>query len=118
MKRMKFLTGMLAMALVFGMMVVGCDTGGGGGGSAPDSVVGIWEADMTTPEGQLTIRLTFTDKNVTITQNGVDAWTSPYTLPGNTITVGGEQVWTVSGNTISIPNGGTGGGTIILTKKS
>jgi hypothetical protein len=36
-KPTKFITGILAMALVFGMMAVGCDTGGGGGSSVGSS---------------------------------------------------------------------------------
>jgi hypothetical protein len=33
----RFLTGMLAVALVFGVILAGCDTGSGGGGGAPST---------------------------------------------------------------------------------
>jgi hypothetical protein len=122
MKRTKFLSGMLAMALVFGMAVVGCDSGGGGGGNAPDSVVGIWEAPATGAYSGSTLRVTFAATTVTqvLVSNGSVVATNfsnaPYTYSGGTVTI------TVGGETYTGKVSGTrgtfvvDGETIIFTK--
>jgi hypothetical protein len=56
----KFITGMLAMALVFGMMAVGCDTGGGGGSSVGSS--------RTFKDADGNVELTITERPLANTQ--------------------------------------------------
>jgi uncharacterized lipoprotein YehR (DUF1307 family) len=114
MKRTKFLIGMLAMALAFGMM--GCTqdaSGGGGWGGTPTSLAGTtWEANA----GGEIQQLTFTYKELTVIQYGTPVITTTYTLTGNTITLGTTEVWTISGNTITVPTGM--GFNVIFTRKS
>jgi hypothetical protein len=119
-KPTKFITGMLAMALVFGMMAIGCDTGGGGGGSAPDSVIGTWEGPEPGQSGY-TLRMTFTATTVKqdrlLNGNVVQTYFSnvPYTYSGGTVTMtvpgsasqgGGTYIVTVRGNTGTVDVGG------------
>jgi hypothetical protein len=51
----KFFAGMLAIALVFGLFLIGCPTdggssGGGGGGNVPDEIVGTWNDGLSGAE--------------------------------------------------------------------
>jgi hypothetical protein len=115
-KPTKFITGMLAMTLVFGMTAVGCDQDSGGGGSAPDSVVGIWEgnlpASMANGQSGVKLRMTFTATTVTqvLVSNGsvihTDFSNAPYTYSGGTvtITVPGGRTYTgkVTGTTTTV----------------
>jgi hypothetical protein len=78
MRRTKFLSGMLAMALVFGMMVIGCDTDGGGSSSGTSLAGTVWEGEGVT--------LVFTAIEVKITMDDTTT-TAPYTLKGSEITI-------------------------------
>jgi hypothetical protein len=85
----------------------------------PASVVGTWEADITTSEERIISQVIFTDKTVTVLSNGTAGWTADYTLSGDKITVWGELIGTVSGNKILIVGTSRYGDIIIPhTKKS
>jgi endoglucanase len=83
MKNKRFFTGMLALALVFGLVLAGCDTGGGGGGPTPGP--GPGDIRPTTPEAMSgkTAMQYFTDEGIKVginmgnTLDAVDTWTNP-----------------------------------------
>ena len=105
-----FMVGILAMVLVFGMLVVGCDdssndTGSNDNGSEKNPFIGTWRS----PEGGGYYVLVFTGSDWTITsptgnvESGIYTW-----LPGQTsitmmMTKGGNGQYNVSisGNTLS-----------------
>jgi hypothetical protein len=119
-KTKKSITGMLAMALVFGLAVIGCDTGtsSGGGGTSTSLAGTTWDGEELPAylagglSGAIS-RLVFaatTVSEVAVLGNTIYPTLSsnvPYTLYGNTITItvpvsvgGGTRTATVRGNTI------------------
>jgi hypothetical protein len=106
MKRMNFLIGMLAM--VFGMMVVGCDTGGGGGSvgdtwsrvTSVTQVVGTWKGsyrDTSTEASFSNLLPPGITSRVDVTLTSTIASTGVITLSyGMTVTFSGaniDQLW-------------------------
>jgi hypothetical protein len=117
-----FLTGILALALVFGMTLAGCDNGstddGGGGGGGGDSLTGSWVNDRNNP----TQAFIFTDvADPGIMGNKVVYYITTLTnqntsvIGGNTLTIGTDTyLFTVNGNMLTVTAYGTapaGGGT-------
>jgi len=99
----KLWLGMLAMTLAFGMIVIGCDTGtGGGAGGIDTALVGTWDFigdDMTYVfagngdlriygDGQHVETMRWSTRNGMLTlSGGGDSMTIPYSISGNTLTL-------------------------------
>jgi hypothetical protein len=95
------LTGMLAMALVFGLALTGCENPAGSKDGNP--FVGTW----TGTEGNSTFTFTFGETTWTMS-GGNQNLNGTYTRDGNTATLtweGGTATATVSGNTLTIDQG-------------
>jgi hypothetical protein len=107
MKNKLFLTGMLVLALVFGMMVVGCDDGSTDGNTGSNTLAGTtWIGHYD----NLDITLTFSGSNgitYSTTNAGGTTTTSQgtYSISGSTVTVTIEnwtpQTATISGNKLT-----------------
>lgn len=108
----RFFIGLLVLALVFGMTVIGCDSSGGGGGGGSSSGGSnsnrnpfsgtTWE---TTYEGG-TLAISFSSSSYTFEDNSVTVDSGPYTYSGNTATFEtsgtGKTTATISGNTLTV----------------
>jgi filamentous hemagglutinin family protein len=94
-----FLAGILALALVFGMTLVGCDNGGGGGGGGGggDSLTGSWVDNRNTPG----IVFIFTDvADAAITGAKVAYWSTALNDEGTAASATGDTV-TINGQPYS-----------------
>ncbi|MDR0721822.1 MAG: hypothetical protein LBF75_03365 [Treponema sp.] len=104
-----FLTGILALTLVFGMTLTGCDNGssddgsGGGGGGGDNSLTGSWVDNRATP----TRAFIFTDEADTAIAGAKVAYYSTNLTAGGTagndVTIGGTAyTLTLAGNTLTL----------------
>jgi len=110
------LTAILALALVFGMTVVGC---GDGGGDNNNPFIGSWTGSAVNPAGTVeTVTITFAESTWTMTYS-IGAQGRPtagtYTWSDNTAVLtadtGQSQTITITGNTIRM-------GEVTLSKSS
>jgi hypothetical protein len=103
-----FLTGILALMLVFGITLTGCDNGstsGGGGGGGGNALVGSWVNDRDNP-ARVVIFTNVAD--AAIAGANVAYWSTlltPENTPasGSEVFIGGTPYsFTVNGNTLTI----------------
>jgi hypothetical protein len=104
-----FLTGVLAFALVFGMILAGCDNGTGGGGGGGGGESGIGTLTISGFKNQ------FNDKTVTASDvKGTHTQLNSYTFQGGVKAAGGaidgSETLTIKSNKLIVPVIGKKGG--------
>jgi hypothetical protein len=102
MKKQIFM-GIFSLVLVFGLMLIGCPTGGEGEENKMTKFEGTWRNPngnhpayifvndtytLTTYDGfSAQGNFTFTDTTITFIPSGGDSWTQDYTLEGDNLTI-------------------------------